>query len=163
MLSSFGATGSLNLWPLASRRWVHINLKGDILSVVNQGLKSQEFLRQLSIGSLTDNVQIHSLEIAVLVEGGMLPESWKLVWRREVMKMDIYYCKVKGKYSVELSKLCLASSGLPGWGFGPSDSGRLIGNQRPTSLLRCFLIFGIFTVGTVWWSCSHIILVALVL
>lgn len=50
--------------------------------------------------------------------------------------MDIYYGKVKGKYSVELSKLCLASSGLPGWGFGPSHSGRLIGNQRPISLLR---------------------------
>lgn len=76
------------------------------------------------------------MEMAVLVGGEMQPESQKLVWGREVMKMDIYYGRVKGKYSVELSKLCLASSGLSGWGFGPSDSGRLIGNQHPTSLLR---------------------------
>lgn len=42
------------------------------------------------------------------------------IWGKEVIRMDICYSTGEGQI-VELSKLCLASSGLPGRGCGPSD------------------------------------------
>lgn len=65
-------------------------------------------------------------------------ESWKLLGLGEGRDQNGYllWQRVKGKYSVELSKVSLASSGLPGGGFGFSASGLPTGKLCPPSFLR---------------------------
>lgn len=79
-------------------------MKGDIIPVAGQGLKSHRFPKekrgQLSVWRLMANVETHSLEIAVMFwwgDGCCQNRGSYLVRGREVIKMDIILAASEGQ------------------------------------------------------------------